>query len=264
MNTHVKKDVSIPAAIRRSYRLFVERIRIQAEPDREKFECPVCSYNGPFLDITNRLGFRKNSRCPKCGSFESHRLQYLTIMKLTDLCNFSEMSMLHLGPDTFFRKKFRKMFGQYTSTADMIVKNRITFKAGPAVLPFGDASFDFIFASHVLEYIREDEKALSEIRRLLKPDGVAVLPVPILAENTIEYPEPNPVEWGYVRAPGMDYHDRYLKYFSTVNSYESAYFPDIFQTYIRENRRSWPTELMPYRKPMHGNKHPETAPVCFA
>ncbi len=264
MNKHVRKNVSILAAIQRSIRLFIERIKLQAGPEKEKFACPVCNYTGPFIDVTNKLGFRKNSQCPKCGSFESHRLQYLTIEKLTGLCPFSEMSMLHLGPDTFFRGKFRKMFRQYTTTADMIVKSRITFKAKPAVLPFNSGVFDFIFASHVLEYIKEDDKAISEIRRLLKPNGVAVLPVPMLAEKTIEYPGPNPHEWGYVRAPGMDYHERYFKYFSTVDVYESGYFSDTFQTYIRENRRNWPTDLMPHRESMHGNRHPEAAPVCFA
>lgn len=41
-----------------------------------------------------------------------------------------------------------------------------------------DNSFDIIFFNHVLEHIPEDEKALSEIRRILKPGGICVLGVP--------------------------------------------------------------------------------------
>lgn len=80
-------------------------------------------------------------------------------------------------------------------------------------LPFEDQTYDFVFASHVLEHIPNDEKAISEIRRILKPNGIAILPVPLVAEKTIEYSEPNPNETYHVRAPGFDYFDRYDRYF---------------------------------------------------
>ena len=42
-------------------------------------------------------------------------------------------------------------------------------------IPFKDATYDFIFASHVLEHIRGDKKDIQEIRRVLGPNGVAIL-----------------------------------------------------------------------------------------
>ena len=89
-------------------------------------------------------------------------------------------------------------------------------------LPFSDNSYDFVFASHVLEHIPDDRKAISEIRRILRPNGVAMLPVPIYSEKTVEFSEPDPNEFGHVRAPGLDYFDRYQPYFSKVARFDSG------------------------------------------
>jgi SAM-dependent methyltransferase len=40
-------------------------------------------------------------------------------------------------------------------------------------LPFANASFDAVFAHHVLQHLREPLRALQEMRRVLKPGGVA-------------------------------------------------------------------------------------------
>lgn len=44
--------------------------------------------------------------------------------------------------------------------------------------PANDNAFDVIFFNHVLEHIPEDEQALSEVRRILKPGDLVVLGVP--------------------------------------------------------------------------------------
>ena len=44
-------------------------------------------------------------------------------------------------------------------------------------LEFPDASFDLVVAAGVIEYLPSDDRALSEIRRVLKPGGVAIVSV---------------------------------------------------------------------------------------
>lgn len=46
-------------------------------------------------------------------------------------------------------------------------------------LPFPDESFDKILCSHVLEHVLDDRAVLGEVRRLLAPDGRAILAVPL-------------------------------------------------------------------------------------
>ena len=45
-------------------------------------------------------------------------------------------------------------------------------------LPFRHASFDVVLASDVLEHIEHDLEAVSEITRVLRPGGVAIISVP--------------------------------------------------------------------------------------
>ena len=45
-------------------------------------------------------------------------------------------------------------------------------------LPFADNTFDCVVASEILEHLHEDDDALDEIRRVLKPDGVFAVSVP--------------------------------------------------------------------------------------
>lgn len=45
-------------------------------------------------------------------------------------------------------------------------------------LPFADASFDLVTCNHVLEHLFETEFLVREIRRICRPNGVAVISVP--------------------------------------------------------------------------------------
>jgi SAM-dependent methyltransferase len=168
--------------------------------------------------------------------------------------------MLHFAPEPFFRDFFSQRFGRY-ETADFSMQG-VDHNVDLHQLPFADESYDFVFASHVLEHIRDDEKAIAEIRRILRPNGMAILPVPIVAEKTIEYPEPNPNESYHVRAPGMDYFDRYERHFSKVERFSSGPLPKRFQLFVYEDRSQWPTKGSPLLPPMQGEKHSDFVPVC--
>jgi len=228
---------------------------------KEKFLCPLCGYRGPFRDLLRETGFRRHAWCPRCNSLERHRLQFLVMKKLEGEHEFSTMDMLHFAPESFFRGVFKNRFKSYT-TADLAAEG-VDCRADMTELPFDDRSFDFIFASHVLEHIKDDEKALSEISRVLKPGGVAVLPVPLVAEKTVEYPGPNPHDSSHVRAPGPDYFEKYKKFFRQVEEMGSEDFPPVHQLYYWEDRTGWPTEAVPMRPAMKGERHRDVIPVCL-
>lgn len=228
---------------------------------KERFTCPVCQYRGPFKDFNSPTGLRKHATCPSCNSLERHRLQFLVMDRLLKEMNGTSLRMLHFAPESFFKSFFSSHFDQY-ETADLNFKG-VDHKVDITKLPFADATYDFVFASHVLEHIPDDEQAISQIRRILKPNGIAVLPVPLVANNTIEYPEPNPYETDHVRAPGFDYFDRYSKFFSRIELIRSDTFPDRYQPYLYEDRTQWPTKNSPLRPSMEGEKHIDIVPVCY-
>ena len=227
---------------------------------KQSFVCPICQYKGPFADFDVPTGLRINAQCPNCWSLERARIQYVVMKNILATVNTKSLKMLHFSPESFFSNYFSSIFGQY-DTADIIMDD-VDFKVDIQDLPFSDESYDYVFASHVLEHVPDDDKALSEIRRILRPNGIAILPVPLVTEKTVEYPEPNPYETYHVRAPGYDYFDRYEKYFSRVDKFSSDSLPPEFQLYIYEDRSQWPTKECPLRMAMTGEKHVDIVPVC--
>lgn len=77
-------------------------------------------------------------------------------------------------------------------------------------IPFEENTFDVIFCNHVLEHVRDDIKALSEMQRVLKPGGWAILQVPFfypLPDTTYEDPTITDPK-GREKAFGQDDHVR--------------------------------------------------------
>lgn len=80
--------------------------------------------------------------------------------------------MLHFAPEPFFGEIFSNKFGKY-ETADLKMKG-VDHNVDLQNFPFDDAIYDFVFAFHVLEHIPDDKKAIEEIHRVLKPNGIAI------------------------------------------------------------------------------------------
>ena len=229
---------------------------------KTRFDCPICSYHGPFRNHNAKPGLRKHAICPKCGAKERHRLQFVVLHSVLAQINSSQLRMIHFAPETFFRTFFSARFAKY-ETADLD-KQGVDHLVDLQSLPFSDNSYDFVFASHVLEHIPDDISAVKEIKRVLSPNGIAILPVPVVSHKTVEYPKANPNEANHVRAPGFDYFDRYRAHFSRVELFSSDSFSGTnHQLHIYEDRQKWPTRECPLRPPMEGEKHLAIIPVCF-
>lgn len=244
--------------LRNGIRLLVFKFR---NSKKTKFECPICGYTGPFKDLAPITGVRRHAQCPCCNALERHRLQFIVVSDILRGVDTANSKMLHFAPEKFLRDFFCRRFGKY-ETADLFMED-VDHTVDLQQLPFADQTFDFVFASHVLEHIPDDERAISEIRRILKPNGIAILPVPVVGDKTVEYPEPNPHEANHVRAPGIDYFERYERQFARVEKFNSASISPKYQPYIYEDRTKWPTRECPLRIPMEGEKHLDIVPVCY-
>lgn len=228
---------------------------------RSKWLCPICDYHGPFWSVRRPTGRRRHAKCPDCGALERHRIQYVVTQGVLESIDPSNLRMLHFAPEAFFRRHFEEAFGGY-ETADLFMEG-VDHQVDIQGMPFEDQSYDVVYASHVLEHIPDDQAAVAEIRRILRPGGVAILPVPLVAAETIEYPEPNPHEAFHVRAPGPDYYDRYRAHFGSVVTHESSSLPKEHQLFVYEDRTKWPTAKCPLRPMMDGERHEDVVPVCY-
>ena len=115
-------------------------------------------------------------------------------------------------------KKFEEAHGENYITAD-IESPLAKVKMDIHDIPFGESEFDVVFCNHVLEHVDDDLKAISEIYRVLKPKGWAILqvpffpPLPEVTEQDISITDPRERERRFgqddhVRKYGLDYADR--------------------------------------------------------
>ena len=192
---------------------------------KHKYICPVCNYKGPFMDKNNR----HHAKCPKCGELERARMAMLVVNEIYDDHKASQTDVLHISPENFLRKIFKKKYKSYISS-DLYRKD-VDHQFDIEEIPYPDNSFDLVFASHVLEYVKNDKKAINEIKRVLRPGGLAFLPVPMLHDKTIDFEE-RPPNKRIIRETGVDYFDRYREVFTEVKVYDPSSFDEKFNLTI--------------------------------
>lgn len=91
--------------------------------------------------------------------------------------NDKKIKVLHFAPEKCIRDIF-SMFKNVEYLSCDIQPNRAMCVEDITDISFKDNTFDIIFCSHVLEHIEDDKKAMSELLRVLKPKGLAILQVP--------------------------------------------------------------------------------------
>ena len=192
---------------------------------KHKYVCPICNYKGPFMDKNNR----HHAKCPKCGELERARMAMLVVNEIYDDHKASQTDVLHISPENFLRKIFKKKYKSYISS-DLYRKD-VDHQFDIEEIPYPDNSFDLVFASHVLEYVKNDKKAINEIKRVLRPGGLAFLPVPMLHDKTIDFEE-RPPNKRIIRETGVDYFDRYREVFTEVKVYDPSSFDEKFNLTI--------------------------------
>ena len=196
---------------------------------------------------------RHRAKCPKCGELERARMAMLVANEIYDDHKASQTDVLHISPENFLRKIFKKKYKSYISS-DLYRKD-VDHQFDIEEIPYPDNSFDLVFASHVLEYVKNDKKAINEIKRVLRPGGLAFLPVPMLHDKTIDFEE-RPLNKRIIRETGVDYFDRYREVFTEVKVYDPSSFNEKFNLTIDMEDES-STERRMYQLP-------NLLPVCKA
>jgi len=107
-----------------------------------------------YLEENNR----PNTHCPRCGSFERHRLLWLYLQRKTNFFT-ANIKVLHFAPEYIFQKQFLKMTNLNYISADLN-SPLASIQADITAIPFEDNTFDVILCNHVLEHIPDDSQAM--------------------------------------------------------------------------------------------------------
>lgn len=206
--------------ILKKFRALVYRV---THPGNER-ECPLC---GKHYNKFGRGGVKKrdDAQCMNCGSLERHRFLWLYLQHKMKITQQKNLSVLHFAPEKHLEHKLREISNHYIS-AD-IEGDDVDIKVDIANTPFEKETFKLILCSHVLEHVNDDRKALKELLRILKPDGTALIIIPVERESTFEdssiiEPEERLKIFGqrdHVRIYGEDFINRLIESGFKVKTY---------------------------------------------
>lgn len=186
--------------------------------------------DSPAIDNYFIIGAgKRKSCCPICISYDRDRLMYMYLFWHTDILNFKatnptkdKTKLLHIAPETHLTNRIIKS-AHIEYTAGDKFEPGYTYPSYCVALDitqlqYQDNHFDWIICNHVLEHILEDIQAMSELFRVLKPGGIAILNVPIsytiahtIEDKEITDPEERLIHFGqrdHVRVYGIDYFSR--------------------------------------------------------
>lgn len=117
--------------------------------------------------------------CPKCGSTDRERHLKMYIERLGLFSgNNKSLRILHFAPEPNVVALLKKYEPEIHIFADISPSNPATKQINIQSIPYDDSSFDLVIANHILEHVENVEQALSEINRVLKIDGFAILQTP--------------------------------------------------------------------------------------
>lgn len=137
-----------------------------------QFYCNCCNKSfRKFLPKGNVK--RENAQCPYCGSLERTRLLLLYLQNETGLFRKNAFKLLHFAPENALFSIFKELNIEYIDgdINPAYARNTIDITA----IDYPDNYFDLIICSHVLGHVPDEQKAIKELRRVLKSDGTALI-----------------------------------------------------------------------------------------
>lgn len=157
-------------------------LRWQLTHRGNRVTCVVCGLRQQEF-APSGVPLRQNALCPRCHSLERLRAMWLFLQRQTPFFE-KPMRVLVIAPEGALERAGRRLHPHYLS-GDLepgFAMELMDLRA--TGLP--DADRDLVIAYHVLEHIPEDRAAMKEMLRILRPDGMAVLEVPLRGDETDE------------------------------------------------------------------------------
>jgi len=128
----------------------------------------------------------ENFSCPLCGCHDRERHLVMYFDRLSLWGKVKGGDVLRFAPERHFSARIERQRPTTYIKADLFPSSPDIQQIDATRIPFGDEHFDVIICNHVLEHIPDDRKVLSELFRVLRPGGFAVLQTPYssLLENS--------------------------------------------------------------------------------
>ena len=162
---------------------------VKLSPSIGEKQCPICNRTVKMFGPSG-TPLRYNALCPHCNSLERHRALWLHVNKKKILPESNNIKLLHFAPENCFYNILQNRVADYYPVDYNPDFPGIRCRVDITNIPYKDDFFDVIICNHVLEHIIDEERALTEISRILKAEGTAIITVPLNGlDKTFEKPE---------------------------------------------------------------------------
>ena len=168
-------------------------------PRGKRLLCPVCGYQSSrFMTHVGAGYVVRNAMCPRCGSFPRHRGFAVLLDRLRQRLDRLEGTAglrLLFAPEPSMKRLLEPFVGDLEGVDLNPINDLVTHREDIMKLSFDDDSVEFLSCFHVVEHVPDDVQALNELRRVLRPSGLAILNVPITFGrwDTVSFGRPNPL-----------------------------------------------------------------------
>ncbi|MBP6431324.1 MAG: class I SAM-dependent methyltransferase [Ferruginibacter sp.] len=119
--------------------------------------------------------------CYGCGITDRDRLYILFLEQWIKKDKFYKI--LEFAPRQSLSNYIKNLPNVEHRTTDLFMKNVDDNLDIQNLHSYKNNNFDLVICSHVLEHVQNDKQAMSELYRILKPEGVGIVMVPLVIGN---------------------------------------------------------------------------------
>ena len=173
-----------------------------------RLHCPCCGWKGAhFLPYVDDGYVRFGANCPRCYSAGRHRAQRILYERELRL-HERQGRVLFFAQDANL-DYLRSLPGLVVEISEY-GSRKADYHLDILDIRLPDNSRDFVICNHVVEHVQDDRRALRELYRILKPEGLLLLSVPVEPglEKSIDYDQPNKFETMHWHKYGEDFIER--------------------------------------------------------
>ena len=161
--------------------VFSKKLRYQLEPVlRSSYSifkkgknhfCVICNFESSSFELLQN----NDLLCPKCGSLARDRRLWQI---LNEKFIKSNINVLDFSPSRTLYRNWKKEVDLKYISSDLSDNFIADVAYDITNIPQEKDQFDLIVCYHILEHVIYDAKAMSELHRVLKPNGTIILQTP--------------------------------------------------------------------------------------